>query len=310
MNVLLLFVGVCLVGATGWLLVRAVALPQLRREIHLRQLESYGVEAGAPPPEAPTSRTLVDQRVNQVARSLGQGVMSRAPILAPLRRGELTAAGIYSVTPETVHGYRLLAAAGLPAIVLGYALVLGSSFSVITVVVLAASVTAGWMLPALVIRRRGAARLAHIDRELPELIDLLVATIEAGLGLGGSLRLVSGRFEGPLGQELRLTLQQQGLGMSNEAALNDMVERVGTPAIRSFVRTVIRAESLGGSVGTIMRNLATDMRRRRRQAANEKVQKTPLKMLFPLIFLIFPSLFLVLLYPAAYTILQGLGGHG
>jgi tight adherence protein C len=89
-----------------------------------------------------------------------------------------------------------------------------------------------------------------------------------------------------------------------------MVERVDTPSVRAFARTVIRAESLGVSIGPIMRNLATDMRRRRRQAAQERVQKTPIKMLFPLMFLIFPSLFIVLLYPAMYTILHELGGSG
>jgi tight adherence protein C len=310
MNVLLLCVGVFLIGATGWLLLRAVALPRLRLDVHLRQIESYGVEGVFADPDVPTSRGRLDQSVNQLARRLGQRAMQAAPSLVPLQRGQLTAAGIYSVSPETIHGYRLLAAVFLPALVLMYASVLTSSFSVVTIVVLAAAVAAGWELPAVLIRQRAGARLASIDRELPELIDLLVATVEAGLGLGGSLRLVSGRFEGPLGEELRLTLQQQGLGISNEAALNDMVDRVDTPAVRSFIRTVIRADTLGVSIGPIMRNLATDMRRRRRQAANEKVQKTPIKMLFPLIFLIFPALFIVLLYPAAYTILHELGGGG
>jgi pilus assembly protein TadC len=310
MNVLLMVIGVCMIGATGWLLLRAATLPRLRLELHLRQLESYGIEVVATDGDLPPSRGRLDQGVNQLARGMSQRATRAVPMLVPLKRGELTAAGIYSVSPEIVHGYRLLAAMFLPVLVFLYATVLTSSFSIITIVVLAAAVAAGWQLPAVLIRQRGAARLSNIDRELPELIDLLVATIEAGLGLGGSLSLVAGRFEGPLGEELRLTLKQQALGISNEAALGDMVERVDTPAVRSFVRTVIRADKLGVSIGPIMRNLATDMRRRRRQAANEKIQKTPLKMLFPLIFLIFPALFIVLLYPAAVSIMQDLGGLG
>jgi tight adherence protein C len=308
MNVLLMVIGVSMIGVTGWLVLRAVTLPRLRLELHLRNIETYGVEVAATDGDLPAARGWLDQSVNHFAERLSRRATLAVPMLAPLERGELTAAGIYSVSPEVVHGYRVMAAIFVPVLVFLYSTVLTSSFTIITVVILVAAVAGGWQLPATVIRQRGAARLAKIDRELPELIDLLVATIEAGLGLGGSLALVAGRFEGPLGEELRLTLKQQGLGISNEAALGDMVERVDTPAVRSFVRTVIRADKLGVSIGPIMRNLATDMRRRRRQAANEKIQKTPLKMLFPLIFLIFPALFIVLLYPAAVSIMQDLGG--
>jgi tight adherence protein C len=89
-----------------------------------------------------------------------------------------------------------------------------------------------------------------------------------------------------------------------------MAERANTSSMRTFVRTVIRAEALGVSIGQIMRNLATDMRLRRRQTIREKVQKAPIKLLFPLLFLIFPSLLIVILYPAVYTISHSLGGGG
>lgn len=95
------------------------------------------------------------------------------------------------------------------------------------------------------------------------------------------------------------------MGLSTNQALSNILERSDTPAMRSFVRAVVQGETLGVSIGTMMRNLALEMRTRRRQTAQERVQKAPLKMLFPLVFLIFPSMFIVLLYPAVHDLLAG-----
>src|SRR5262249_18630270 len=115
-----------------------------------------------------------------------------------------------------------------------------------------------WYLPAAMIRTRGARRLERIDRGLPELIDVLAATIEAGLGAGGSLQMVARGFDGPLGAELRLTLQEQTMGLSTERALENMLERCETASIRAFVRAVLQGDALGVSIGTTLRNLATE----------------------------------------------------
>jgi pilus assembly protein TadC len=296
-----------MLAASGWLLARAAAWRRLRVDASVREVESYGFQSPGREIDEPSGRGRLDQRLAIVAGRLGRFTAEHLPSLGMLRRGELAAAGIYEVSPETVHGYRVFCALFLPLLVLLF-VGLNSGFSLLTVMEIGGALLAGWYLPALAIRHRGRQRLDEIDRELPDLIDLLVATIEAGLGFAGSLSLVASRFEGPLGQELRLTLQQQNLGISNETALNDMLERADTPSMRAFVRTVLRAEALGVSIGQIMRNLATDMRQRRRQKAREKVQKAPIKLLFPLLFLIFPALFIVILYPAVYTIAHSLGG--
>ena len=99
-----------------------------------------------------------------------------------------------------------------------------------------------------------------------------------------------------------------GHGAWFQQALDDMVGRCETPSVRAFVRTASRGESLGVSIGPVLRELSSDQRRRRRQAAREKMQKAPIKMLFPLMFLIFPALMIVLMYPAAYSISKNLGG--
>ena len=135
-----------------------------------------------------------------------------------------------------------------------------------------------------------------IDHELPDLIDLLVVTVEAGLGFTGSsyCRRTDPRAAA---QELRLTLQEQNMGLSVKEAWN-ICSRADTPAMRMFVRAIIQGETLGVSIGQIMRNLAVEMRKRRKAYAEERAQKAPIKMLFPLIFLIFPAMFIVLLLPA------------
>jgi tight adherence protein C len=180
-----------------------------------------------------------------------------------------------------------------------------SGLKILLVVMTAAM---GWQLPGIMVHRRGKTRLEEIDRQLPDVIDLLIATIEAGMGFGAALDLVASRSRGALGDEMRLTMKQQRLGISMYQGLEDMGGRCDTPSMRAFVRTASRGESMGVSVGPIMRELSIDMRRRRRQAAREKMQKAPIKMIFPLMFLVMPALMIVIMYPAAYAVGHNLGG--
>src|SRR5437870_4015615 len=155
---------------------------------------------------------------------------------------------------------------------------------------------------------RAKRRLGEIDYELPELIDLLVVTVEAGLGFVGALQMSAARLVGPLGEELRLTLQEQNMGLSINEALANTMARCDTPSMRSFVRSIVQGETLGVSIGQILRDLATEMRRRRKANAEERAQKAPIKILFPLVFLIFPAMFIVLLGPALAQFLHAIRG--
>jgi tight adherence protein C len=98
------------------------------------------------------------------------------------------------------------------------------------------------------------------------------------------------------------------MGLSTNESLKNMLARAETPAMRSFVRSILQGEILGVSIGEIMRNLSTEMRKRRRAAAEERAQKAPIKILFPLIFLIFPAMFIILLGPAVFQFLEAFGG--
>ena len=123
----------------------------------------------------------------------------------------------------------------------------------------------GWYLPYVRVQRRARLRLEQIDREVPELVDLLVTTVEGGVGFAAGLQLASRSIEGPLGQELRLALREQSLGLTPEEALRNLSLRVDSPATRAFTQALVQGESLGVSIGTILRDLAIDMRKRRRQ---------------------------------------------
>jgi tight adherence protein C len=306
MTVLLAFIGVVLAGVSGRSLAHAIVLPRLRLKHHLRDIQQYGFAAG-PSAVPDSSRKRFNQTIDLAARRLGKLVARYIPSLPALKRGALTAAGFYDISADAVHGYRAAAAISLPAVVL-LLVVASGGVSPIKLGVALATGAAGWQLPALYINRRGAARLDEIDRQLPELIDLLIATVEAGMGLAASLSLVANRFGGALGAELRLTMRQQSLGIATRDALEDMVARCDTPSLRGFVRTITRGESLGVSIGPILRELSSDMRRRRRQTAREKMQKAPVKMIFPLMFLIMPALMIVILFPAAYSVAHNLSG--
>jgi tight adherence protein C len=303
--VFLILIGLLLVAVSARLFIYAAVLPRIRLALHLREIEAYGFEAMGAPGGAPVRQSL-SAVVEAVAERIGSLMMRTLPAIPSLKRSDLSAAALYEVSPEAMQGYRALAALILPATILFCAAV-GGGASAITLILALAAGGGGWYLPAMAIEMRGQRRMNEIVRDLPDLIDLLTATMEAGMGFAASLDLVAGRFKGALGEELRLTQQQQKLGVSNDEALKAMVERCDTGSMRSFVRTLRTAESLGVSIGPAMRELAHDVRRRRRQTAEERMRKAPVKLLFPLIFLIFPALLIEVLFPAAYSLIHQLG---
>jgi tight adherence protein C len=219
-------------------------------------------------------------------------------------REQLMAAGMYTSSPRTVMGYRVLFLIGVPVLVL---LVVGLH-SLLSLLMIALAIFAGWILPVTYVQRKARLRITTIDRALPDLIDLMCVMIEAGLSFPAAMRLAADQFHPPLTDELRLTLQEQTMGLSISEALTHMAERADTPAMKAFVRAMSQGDRMGISMGQIMRNLAHEMRSRRRSTAEERAQKTPVLMLFPLVFMIFPALFIVLMTPAVINLLHNLKG--
>jgi tight adherence protein C len=302
---ILLILGVALLAGCAVLLARAFALPRLRAMEHIGRIDAYGFSA---PDEQAEPPRAMHGALDHVAKALGSFFESRMQGLseAEMRR-ELMAAGMYRTSPVTLIGYRVISAVSVPATVLW--IVSSARMAGISAILLVAiSIAIGWLGPMIVVRRRARMRLERIDLELPELVDLLVVTVEAGLGLASSMQLAAQRSSGPLGDELRLALQEQAMGLQTDQVLANILTRSDTPALRSFVRSVRQGEALGVSIGQIMRNLSVEMRKRRFASAEERAQKAPVKMLFPLVALIFPALFIVLLAPAIISFTASLGG--
>jgi tight adherence protein C len=299
----LLLLGLVLTGVAVGLALRATALGHASRREALAQIDAYGFVA--PTPVQPVS-TGWREVLDPLATSLGTLAL-RLPGQdeAELRR-LLRAAGSYRLAPATFLGYRVGIACIVPLLWLWLAIASGS-FGVRSVLGICLMAGLGWTLPKFVLERRGTTRIQRIDRELPELVDLLVTTVEAGVGFAASLQLVAGRVEGPLAEELRLALQEQSMGLTIEAALEHMLDRVDSSSLRTFVQAILQGQTLGVSIGKILRDLAVEMRKRRRQMAEERAQKAPTKLLFPLVFLILPSLFIVALGGPMITLIKALG---
>jgi tight adherence protein C len=217
-------------------------------------------------------------------------------------REQLMMAGMYTISPRLVIGYRILTTIMLPLLA---ALLLGVRTQV-DIMIVGLSLFVGWVLPLTLVQRKARLRVTEIDRVLPDLIDLLCVMIEAGLSFPAALRLASDQFGPPLSDELRLTLQEQTMGLGIDEALAHMAGRADTPGMKAFVRAMTQGEKMGISLGQVMRSLSHEMRHRRRSMAEEKAQKTPVLMLFPLVFLIFPAMFIVLMTPAVINMMHSL----
>jgi tight adherence protein C len=156
----------------------------------------------------------------------------------------------------------------------------------------------GFIGPDFAVSAKARSRKDRIRAELPDALDLMAVSVEAGLGFDGAISKLTEYMHGPLADEFALTLSEVRIGESRPDALKKLADRTGTPELSSFVRAIIQADQLGISLGRILRVQATDSRNKRQAAAEEKAMKAPIKMLFPTVLFIFPAMFLVILGPA------------
>ena len=166
----------------------------------------------------------------------------------------------------------------------------------------------GYLLPGIWLGQQMKKRKKNILKSLPDSLDLLCISVEAGLSFDQALGRVSEKWDNELCREFKRMLTDVRLGRARRDALRDMSARCGVEDVQTFVAAVIQAEQLGVSMSRILRIQSDQMRLRRRQRAEEEAHKAPIKMLFPMVFLIFPSLFVVIQGPADTKLMNGLGG--
>lgn len=254
-------------------------------------------------------------RRRQLAAPVSQRVLF--PVLQGLsdRLGAMAPSSVIDrLDQELVHagssvdwdGERLLAVKTVAAALfaaLGFTLAIATGSRAIMVFFVAVVAGAiGYYLPEWAVRSRAGRRQAEIRRALPDALDLLSITVEAGLGFDAAVDRVAREIHGPLGGELYRMVQEMRLGRSRSDALRDLGDRSSVDELRSFVLAMIQAEIFGISIAKVLHVQAHELRIKRRQFAEEQAQKLPVKILFPLLFGVFPALFVVLLGPAVLQI--------
>ena len=165
---------------------------------------------------------------------------------------------------------------------------------------------AGLLAPKAWVEKAARERQGVVRKELPDMLDLLAISVEAGLGFEAALEMGARNFSGPLADEVRRALREMELGTSRHDALQAMKRRVDVPELSNFILALTQADQLGMPISRVLHAQAAELRARRRQWAREKAGKLPVKILFPLVLFIFPSIMVVLLGPAAISVLQAL----
>jgi tight adherence protein C len=166
---------------------------------------------------------------------------------------------------------------------------------------------AGYVLPQFVLSRKVRTRQEQILINLPYSIDILSISVEAGMGFDAAVGYTMRKIKGPLAEEFSKTLNEIRLGKPRLEALEDLGNRTGVDDLKTFITAVVHASRLGGSITNTLRIQADSIRTRRRQRAQEQAMKAPIKIVFPLVFFIFPALFIVLLGPALVSVYNQLG---
>ena len=162
----------------------------------------------------------------------------------------------------------------------------------------------GGAIPVSLINARAAKRQKDIQKALPDVLDLLLVSVEAGLGFDMALKRVTEQATGELSKEITRALEEIRMGKSREEALRGIVRRTGVEDLSTFITSIIQAEQLGTNIASTLRVQAATMRQKRRQRIEQQAMKAPVKMLFPLVFFIFPAIFVVLLGPAVIQIMR------
>jgi tight adherence protein C len=194
-------------------------------------------------------------------------------------------------------------AAALFAALLDWSLLRGVMVALIGAVV-------GYYGPNLYLYQRGHDRTEKMQRELPDALDLLTISVEAGLGFDAALSQVARNTHGPLAQELARVLQEMQIGLGRSAALRALGERNSLPDLRSFTSAMVQADAFGIPVGQVLRVQSNEIRLKRRQRAEEQAQKVPVKIMIPLVLFILPCLFIAVIGPAVISMMTGLGSGG
>ena len=293
------------VALAFFLLMDLATLPARERMGSIRRAAGYGRTRVVSSSSVLDDGTFKDRALMPMKTGLARAVLRITPRASVESvTNKLIAGGLNrKVTPTTYLASKAIlgffgfvggqVVASLAGVLASKTLLLGIAFAFV-----------GFMLPDVVLTLRTRGRKEVLRAELPDALDLLAVSVEAGLGFDGAISKLTEHMDGPLADEFALALGEMRIGESRQNALTKMMKRVGTPEFSSFVRAIIQADQLGISLGRILKLQASDTRNRRQLAAEERAMKAPIKMLFPTVIFIFPAMFIVILGPAMLNIMK------
>jgi tight adherence protein C len=284
----------CLAGAV-YLIGEAATLPARQRQASVSRAATYGrFRAALGPHDQPFRDRVLAPLSGKVARFV---LKIHPQTTLDSISAKLLAAGLgRTLTPTgflAAKGFVAMGGLALGALLGGAAA--GARASLLLALVFGGL---GFLVPDFAVTAKARSRRDRMRAQLPDALDLLAVSVEAGLGFDGAVAKLTEHMDGPLPEEFALTLNEMRIGESRQDALKKMADRAATPEVSSFARAIIQADQLGTSLGRILRVQAADSRLKRQAAAEEKAMKAPIKMLFPTVMFIFPAMFLVILGPA------------
>ncbi len=279
--------------------------PSSNTAVNVQQrLAAYGGEKPLTIEEIELQRPFSERVLRPAIERLGSLLSRSTPQKARqdlLNRLEL-AGRPANLTPEDFMAVRLVAAAIFAALGLLLGLVLGSP--IYLVISLAVGAILGYYAPVIWLRQKVDARKAEIQKALPDALDLLVICVDAGLGFDAALARVTDKYKNALSELLAKALREVSLGRPRLEALDEMGRNSGVEDLHNFIQAVIQSEQFGTGIGKILRIQADEMRRKRRQRAQERGAQATLKMMLPMVGCIFPTLWIVLLGPAVLILMR------
>jgi tight adherence protein C len=291
---LLLIVAASCIAASCFAVTQVVTLPERERRSLVRRAARYGAVRS----QLSLEKVSLRERVLLPAAGRIAGLMLRFDRTQTLEQVQqrLLAAGVRNVTPSSFLAAKgALAGTGAVVGLIFWVASRGGLTGFLLVLALGAG---GFVAPGYVLGARARKRRDRVESLLPDALDLLAVSVEAGLGFDAAISKLTEHMEGPLIDELGLALGEMRVGESRQVALRRLSERVDSPELSNFVRAIIQADQLGISLGKILRIQAVESRLKRQAKAEEKAMKAPIKMLFPTVAFIFPAMFIVILGPA------------
>ena len=255
--------------------------------------------------------SAVDRMIMPSVRRMGRGVVRLTPFDLNARINEQL---ILAGNPEAWDAERVVALkiiggiAGVVAGALLMTLVPISGWLKIVFVVMTGLI--GYTVPSSQVRAMASKRQRTIQKQLPDVMDLLTISVEAGLGFDAALAQVTKNVPGPLAEEMSRLLQEVQIGVSRADAFRNMSTRTNVAELQSFTLSMIQADLFGVSIANVLRAQSRELRQKRRQRAEEIAQKIPVKLLFPMIFMVLPALFIIVLGPGAIQIYEQFFGSG